>query len=57
MVEREIGILKSIEEEDILFETVTGKQSISKLYSNTILQIRPSIPIFDEEDVPSDKPG
>jgi hypothetical protein len=31
MGEREMDILKSVEEEDILIETVTGEQSISKL--------------------------
>jgi hypothetical protein len=36
MGDREIKILRSIEEEDILIETVTGEQSISKLYGNTI---------------------
>jgi len=36
MGEREIGILKSVEEEDVLIETVTGEQSISKLYGDTI---------------------
>jgi hypothetical protein len=36
MGEREIGILKSVKEEDVLIETVTGKQSISKLYGDKI---------------------
>jgi hypothetical protein len=36
MGECAIGILKSAEEEDVLIETVTGKQSISKKYGDTI---------------------
>jgi hypothetical protein len=36
MGEHEMDILKSIEEEDVLIETVTGEQSISKLYGDTI---------------------
>jgi hypothetical protein len=36
MGEREMDILKSVEEEDVLIETVTGEQSISKLYGDTI---------------------
>jgi hypothetical protein len=32
-----MGILKSIEAEDVLIETVTGEQSISKKYGDTIL--------------------
>jgi hypothetical protein len=34
--EREMDILKSIEEEDVLIETITGEQSISKLYGDTV---------------------
>jgi len=36
MGEREMGILKSVEEEDVLIETVTGERSISKKYGDTI---------------------
>lgn len=36
MGEREMGILKSVEEEDVLIETVTGERSISKKYGDTV---------------------
>jgi hypothetical protein len=36
MGEREMEILKNIEEEDALIETVTGKRSISKMYGDAI---------------------
>jgi hypothetical protein len=38
MGECEMGNLKSVEEEDVLVETVTGEQSISKKYGDTILE-------------------
>jgi len=37
MAEREMDILKNVEEEDILIETVSDEQLISKLYGGTIL--------------------
>ncbi len=36
MGEQEMDILRNIEEENVLIETITGKHSISKLYSDTI---------------------
>ena len=36
MGEREMDILKSMEEEDVLIEMVTGEKSISKFYGDTI---------------------
>jgi len=36
MGEREIDILRNVEEEDVLIETVTGERSISKLYGDTV---------------------
>ena len=36
MGEREMNIIKNVEEEDVLIETVTGELSISKFYGDTI---------------------